>query len=342
MLSVLLHFLACSSAFVAPPDAVPRHSEAGLEATGEDTGVGGDSAAPAESETAGDTAGIEEDEPPETITPPPCDSYGSPEKTGVVADANLNEISGVAFSWRNPGVLWVMEDHAGANAVFAIDAAGNPLGQIVLDGVTNHDWEDLAVGPCGEASCLFVGDIGDNDHDRTEHAILRIEEPEVLLSGGLDLTVTPTSFPFLYPDGFWDSESLAITPEGVPVLFTKEYDTEMSTAYTFGALVPDEVAILERRGRFETGSSGEGGGAAATAADFWPDGSRLLLRTYGHVWEYTLTPGGLDEMSEAARQERFTGAEGQGEAIGYDSAGRAFTTLSEGLNPAVWRVGCED
>jgi hypothetical protein len=259
-----------------------------------------------------------------------------------VGDASINEISGVASSWRNPGVLWVMEDHGGPNDVVALDTAGNRLGRIVLDGVVNNDWEDLAVGPCGETSCLFVGDIGDNDHDRPWHGVLRVEKPEVAAGGGLDVQLVPEVFPYVYPDGQWDSEALAVLPDGTPVLFTKEYDTEASTAYSFPALTPDVEVTLTRRGRFETGSPGEGAAAAATAADLWPDGSRLLLRTYGHIWEYTLTEAGLDELHEAAREERYTGSERQGEAIGYDPATRGYHTVSEGVNPPLWRVECEE
>ncbi len=337
MLSLSSFLLACSAAFVAPPDPVPVLAEASFEESPDDSGTPSTDVV----DTA-DTGEAQDDDPTQTITPKACDRYGTAVESGRVADAQLNEISGVASSWRNPGVLWVMEDHAGANAVYALDHAGQSLGQVVLEGVVNRDWEDIAVGPCGETTCLFVGDIGDNDHDRPEHAVLRLEEPEVSLAGGLDLTITPTVFPYVYPDEMWDSESMVVTPEGVPVVFTKEYDTAMSTAYSFGALVPGEVATLVQRGRFETGASGEQGSAAATAADLWPDGSRLLLRTYGHVWEYRLTDGGFDARDEAERVERFTGSEGQGEAIGYDVAVRGFTTLSEGENPAVWRVLCED
>jgi hypothetical protein len=55
-----------------------------------------------------------------------------------------------------------------------------------------------------------------------------------------------------------------------------------------------------------------------------------------------LSSGGLDELDEAARVERFTGSERQGEAIGYDPVSRGYTTVSEGVNSPVWRVACEE
>lgn len=332
-------FVACSSSFVAPPDATLLGG--GVEGTiealvGEPDAEGdtGDSVGSGDSANPDSGVGV-------SPAPDPCEAYGDTLQTGVVADAALNEISGVAASWRNPGVLWVIEDHAGPNEVTAIDNAGNKLGQLVLEGAVNHDWEDVAVGPCGETTCLFVGDIGDNDHDRTWHGVLRVEEPEVPLTGGFSASLTPDTFAYVFPDdGHWDSEALAVLPDGLPVLFTKEYDTESSTAYSFPLLDESQTVTLTERGRFETGASGEGASAATTAADLWPDGSRLILRTYGHIWELTLTDGGLDDLEDAARVELHTGSERQGESIGYDPFQPAYYTLSEDVNPPVYRTDC--
>lgn len=343
ILSTVLLF-ACSTPYTAPPEP----SWLGLEDQ-----AGGDPAADTEgdaadtdtAETAGstDSGGGDTEETQADPFADPCATYGTTLQTGIVGDASLNEISGVAASWRNPGALWVMEDHAGPNEVSALDAAGNVVARVVLEGVDNNDWEDLAVGVCGETTCLFVGDIGDNDHDRPWHGVLRFEEPDLSAEGVEDLTISPDIFPYVFPDGgTWDSEALAILPNGLPVLFTKEYDTEASTAYSFPALDASQTVTLDERGRFETGASGEGGSAATTAADLWPDGTRLILRTYGHIWEFTLTDGGLDDLEDAARVELYTGTERQGEAIGYDPYSRAYYTLSEDVNPPVFRTDCSE
>ena len=319
-----------------------EEAEAG-NPTGDTAEGAGDGADTSDTAAALDSADTDEEETPADAFTPPCVTYGTTLQTGTVGDASLNEISGVAASWRNPGALWVMEDHAGPNEVHAIDAAGNVVARLVLEGVDNNDWEDLAVGVCGETTCLFVGDIGDNDHDRPWHGVLRLEEPDLSGEGVEDLTITPDIFPYVFPDaGTWDSEALAIQPNGLPVLFTKEYDTEASTAYSFPSLDAAQTVTLDERGRFETGSAGEGGGAATTAADLWPDGTRLILRTYAHIWEFTLTDGGLDDLEDAARVELYTGAERQGEAIGYDPYARAYYTLSEDVNPPVFRTDCSE
>ncbi len=329
---VLTLSAGCSEAYPVPPDAERLDRSA---AESDDTAAGNADSA-ADDTAADDTAPIEEP------APIPCAGYGAPEQTGVVGDVALDELSGLAVSWKNPDILWAMEDHAGENAVYGLDAAGSTVARIELLDVVNNDWEDLAVGPCGDDTCIFVGDIGDNSHDRPWHGVLRFPEPELTGVEVEALSVTPDVFPYVYPDGNWDSESMAILPTGMPVLFSKEYDTAQSTAYSFATLDAATTITLDKRGRFATGAEGELGSAAATSADLWPDGTRFVMRTYGHVWEYTLTPGGLDDLANATRAELTTGEERQGEAVGYDPGRPGFVTVSEGLNPPLYRVGCAE
>lgn len=281
---------------------------------------------------------------------PVCHAYGPTVQLGTVVEPSLNELSGVGVSLRNPGVLWMIEDHGGFNEVYALDTGGNWLGKVVLDGVENNDWEDIAVHPCGDTTCVYVAETGDNDHDRTFHSVMRFPEPEMHVGEVADHTVTPEVYPYVFPDGmFLDSEALAILPDGTPVIFSKEYETELSTAYTFPELDSAQTVTLVGHGAFSTGEADEGWGAATTGADLWPDGSRLLLRTYAHVWEFTLaltdgsaTVESLDVLPTAPRAALHTATERTGEAIGYDTIQRGYWTVSEGVNSPLWYTGCAD
>mgnify|MGYP003393940909 CR=1 FL=1 len=337
-----LPIFGCSVAYVAPPQPNSLDRDTAAADCADTACLPNDSA-----ETT-DSAEPTDDSAVETVTPA-CTDYAEPAQTGTVVDADLNEISGIAASHKNPGVLWVLEGHLAPNGVVAIDTAGNTLGRVVLDGAINNDWEDLAVGPCGDDKCLFVGEIGDNNLVRPWHGVYRFSEPVVDLGGGLDLLVTAELFEYVFPDGTYNVEAMAILPDGRPVLFTKEYDTDLSTAYSFPSLDTSQVAVLTRHGRFATGDAAEGeiegGAAAVTGASLWEDGAALLLRTYGHVWKFGLESpdtAGLDLLEFSERVELQTGAERQGESISYDPNSGGFFTISEDINPPVWFNACDD
>jgi hypothetical protein len=327
---------ACSPAFTA--DQGPWSRPGGTPTPSGDEPEGPDTAAL----TAGDTAAlpVQEEGEGEADVPTPCDAWNAPAQVGTVEDGELNEISGIVASRVQEGVLWVQEDHAGASEIYALNAAGETLGTIVVTGATNNDWEDLAIGPCGDEQCIWIGEIGNNNLDRTALGLYRFVEPVVDLAGGWTLSVEAEWFPFVYPDGNWNAESLGVMPDGTPVVLSKEYTGEFSGVYSMDSLSPGEQATLTYRGAFSTGDEGEGASAAATAADIWPDGGRVLVRTYGHLWEYTLGGAGLDGVEEATRAEVPFASERQGEAVGYDPKSIGFWQVSEDPNPPLYYADC--
>ena len=85
-----------------------------------------------------------------------------------VALADLPEASGLAVSRRTPGILWSHVD-SGAPVLFALDIRGSVKGRVRVEGVKTNDWEDVAVGSCGSASCVYIADIGDNQPGNCRH-----------------------------------------------------------------------------------------------------------------------------------------------------------------------------
>lgn len=300
-----------------------------------DTGGGADSA------DSGPDA--EDTEPVEAPLAAPCDSWGADLEIGRVNDASLAELSGLAVSRANPNVLWTHEDHLGEPAVFAVDILGHVLGKVTLVGVENADWEDVDVGPCGDLDCIYVGETGDNDKDRTSHAIYRFPEPEVELEERLELEVEPEVFAYDWPDENHDVEAVAITREGVPVLFTKHYEGAVSKVYTFPVMREGMVTTLEQIGVVSTGlTEDEGGSAAATGADLWPDDSRVVLRTYGHLWEFLLPGTTIRSISGATRTALPIGDEVHGESVAYDPHRGGVWHVAEAVNAPVFYLGCAD
>ncbi len=112
-----------------------------------------------------------------------CLPAAEPVRTGDIDDDLARELSGLAVSRWQPGVLWAHNDGGSGdrNTLLAVDARCRTLAHVELHGIDNVDWEDIAIGP-GSApgtDALYIGDIGDNDNERNKIAIVVVDEPEV-------------------------------------------------------------------------------------------------------------------------------------------------------------------
>ena len=122
--------------------------------------------------------------------------------------SNLNNLSGMAASSRNPGVLYVHNDMT-RQELFAVSETGALLGTYGWTGVTIEDMEDMAVGHCPLGSCIYLADIGGNLAARTTFAILRMPEPAVAAGQApVTASVTVERLTFSYADGMHNAESL--------------------------------------------------------------------------------------------------------------------------------------
>jgi hypothetical protein len=86
-----------------------------------------------------------------------------------------------------------------------------------VTGANAQNWEALSLGPCGGESCLYIGDIGDNQRKRTDVLIYRVPEPLPAAAA----TAPADVFAAMYPDGPHDAEAL-IAVDGDLYIATKE------------------------------------------------------------------------------------------------------------------------
>lgn len=275
-------------------------------------------------------------------TAAPCAVYATTVQAGTVEELTLDELSGVAVSRRDPNVLWVEEDHGGFNMVYALDTLGTLLASVTLDGASNNDWEDLSIGPCGDDVCIYLGEIGNNDGDRVDFGVYVFPEPDLadVVDGALTLEEGDwTWYGFAYPGDNENAEALAVQSDGLPVLLTKHYDDETSNVYAYPSLDANTTVTLEALGAIVTGVDGDGASAALTAADLWPDDSRMIVRTYGAIYELDLS-GGLAGIAAAPMTELVGAPEVGGEAVAYDPWRGGFWQVAEGTNSALWYTGC--
>ena len=190
----------------------------------------------------------------------------------LVPVSGLTEGSGLAVSRRVPGRLWTHND-SGAAVVFALDAQGAVAGRVRITGAAVDDWEAIAVGPCGATSCLYIGDIGDNNATRRTITLYRLPEPEAASGTAAVADV----FHGTYPDGPHDAEALLIGGDGRPYVVTKG-DTGPIAIYRFPAsLQPGATMRLERVGGGQPGRVAADGRITDGAVS--PDGRWAVLRT---------------------------------------------------------------
>ena len=188
--------------------------------------------------------------------------------------------------------------------VYALDAQGALRARIGLDGAMATDIEDIAVGPCGDDSCVYLGDIGDNAAARAEYAVLRFVEPNVPSSAGAaTLSASFERFRFTYEDGSHNAEGLMVGPDGSVYVVTKLAPGSGGNVPASGPssvyrlrqpLSAASVAVATRVATLPVPATGD---LAASAAAAHPCGLGFLLRTYDKVYEFRTPQGAPFEMA---------------------------------------------
>jgi hypothetical protein len=243
-----------------------------------------------------------------------CTPAGDP-----VALSGLSEASGIAIGEAPANRLWMHND-SGAPVLFAIDAKGKPAGRITLSDARVEDWEAIAAGPCGKASCLYVGDIGDNEAKRSRITIYRVQEPSQLNG-----TVTAEAFHAAYPDGPHDAETLLVSPDGTLFVVTKG-DTGPVAVYKFPReLQQGSTMKLDRVGKVLAQKPGND--ARVTDGAFSADGRWVALRTKTTLTFYRAEEFIKGNFREAQRVSLSALKEPQGEAVTF---GRGHTVFLGG------------
>jgi hypothetical protein len=258
-----------------------------------------------------------------------CTAWGQPQAQGL-SPAILPELSGLAASRLHPGLLYAHNDSGDSARFFALTEQAHVAAEVHLSGATATDWEDISVGPCPSGSCVYIGDTGDNKTDRTQYVIQRLAEPATLPSDGSVVTITSyESFPFVYPDGSHNAETLLVHPvTGQVFIVLKETGTP-AAVYEMPLPLQRDVEVTLVRVATLAVPPAEG---LVTDGSFHPCGDRILIRTTNTngLFELARTPGASVASVFAATPVRVPLAvEPQGEAVTYATDGRRYFTASE-------------
>ena len=274
--------------------------------------------------------------------------YSDPSVAFSFDDPRISESSGLASS-STPGIVFTHNDSGDEARFYAVDETGQIVTTYTLPDVQARDWEDMARGPDEQGrSSLWLGDIGDNSASRDRGILIhRVLEPEVTGEREAVTTEPPTSFRLIYPDGPGDAEGLLVHPQsGRLYVISKPLAGPAKVYEAPEKLDPDGpnslelVAQVPFRPTGTPGGPGIGGLAQllVTAGDIAPDGSRVALRTYTDLYEWTVEDGDVaaafdgDPVVTALPETR------QGEGLAYAVDGESVLLSTEGAGSPVHRL----
>ncbi|WP_142714166.1 hypothetical protein [Fodinibius sediminis] len=256
------------------------------------------------------------------------DTYGRAMAMGQIDNREINEASGLVVNPEHPFSLWTHNDSGDEARIFLIRKNGHFRAEYQLEGATNRDWEDIAVGPGPQpdTNYLYIGDIGDNYTFYSSYVIYRLEQPEVAAGtedGQPRKTVTGIDqLRFVYPDGSHDAETLFIDPSTRDLYIVTRQETHDRVyryPYPQSTAKTDTVEFVCKL-PFSQFAGGE----------LSADGQTLLLKTLPRIFIWHRMPGqSISDMLSAPPGELSYGTGPQEEAIAIGPRGNGYYTLSE-------------
>lgn len=257
---------------------------------------------------------------------------------GNLVPAGLGtQVSGMAASRHNPGVLWIHDDGDTGHVaqVVAVRTSGALAQQYVLTGVTNRDWEDVALGPgpVPGRDYLYLAEIGNNSVTQTTFSLVRVPEPDVPNAPGALITLVPEVFTFHYPSGTFNAETLFIDPsDGTPYILTKE-NTQTPSLFRYPMPLDstvDKTLVLALKLA--------GAPAQFTGGTMSADGRWILARTYSAICVWPRAVGAQFAAAFAQAPCVVANNQGQAEAIALAPDGRSLWAVAEGTAAPIYNA----
>jgi hypothetical protein len=247
--------------------------------------------------------------------------------TNNLVRKDLLEISGVAASRINTGVLYIHNDSGNASQIYLTDGTGADKGTLTLTTVGNRDWEDIAVGPGPVAgvSYIYVADIGDNNARYNSVFIYRFPEPDLTGKALPYITniVNVDIIELKYPDGPRNAETLMVDPL-TKAIYIASKESNLSKIYI--APYPQSTTIATTLSPVVQLYFNK-----ATGGDISPDGTEILLRSNQLIWYWKLTAGANISAGLLTKPQiaPYANNEPQGEGVGFAADGSGYYTDTE-------------
>lgn len=294
-----------------------------------------------------------------------CSHWGEPSVVGRFDREVLNEASGIMPSRQFPDRLYLHNDSGDGSYFYVTHGDGELIRKVEVTDSVAIDVEDIGLGPCGDRTCLFLGDIGDNLEIRSTIEVRVVEEVQ-----NFPAKVKPAKQLVLrYPDGSHNAEGLAVHPNGDLYILTKEMNAVTHSprpALLYRLPKKDWEGLtqapgappltLQKVGEIdipELAKKSTRWGKIVTAFDIAPDGTKFMALTYEKAFEFAFDLARLtalpatSELVEARNYRALSLVElHQQEALAYSPDGRSilYTTEVEKKkhDAPLMRVDCAD
>ena len=246
--------------------------------------------------------------------------YGPARHLCDLAEPSIRESSGLAISYRHPGLFWTHNDSGDEPRLFAFDEQGRHRGTCHLSGAMARDWEDMGSFQWRGQDLLFVGDVGDNLGQRSSCQVYLFAEPP---SPDGEARVLQT-LEFSYEDGPRDCEALALDGSRREFLLVEKRLSLSSAVYRlpWTAGPAGERRLAQRIATIPL--------PWATSMDISSDGRRAIVATYGSAYEFSRQPeeSWQTALARAGRMIELPHRT-QGETICYGPDGVSLFLTSE-------------
>jgi Secretion system C-terminal sorting domain len=144
--------------------------------------------------------------------------------------SELEENSGLIFFNQH---FWTHNDSGGENCIYELDSSnGQIIRKIVIDNVSNYDWEDIAQ----DSLFIYIGEFGNNAGDRQDLKILKLSKTDAINNDTVNAEfirfsyADQSSFSLPYQDHNYDCEALISYGDSL-FLFTKNWNDKETSIY---------------------------------------------------------------------------------------------------------------
>jgi hypothetical protein len=245
------------------------------------------------------------------------------EKLKRLNNNQIKEASGIAASFRNPGMLWTHNDSGNDAEIFLLDTALNVKLNVKFPNLTNRDWEDIAIGPGPDPakSYVYIGEIGDNFAQYQDKKIYRFEEP---LAGG-DPIMSIDSVDVIttqLPRARKDTETLMIDSNTRDLYIVSKRENPV-VVYKIKYPYPTDSTVTADS--ITTIPYGQ-----ICGGDISGDGKEILLKNYQNIFYWKVKDN--EKIEDAFKRKPIIlpyEEEPQGEAVTFARDGSGYYTLSE-------------